>query len=193
MFLCVGLGNPGNEYALHRHNIGFMMLDMARDHFNAPPFKKKYQGQFSEGRIDQYKVGFLKPETFMNKSGVSVAEAARFYKIPTSHIIVFHDELDLAAGKVKVKIGGGNAGHNGLRSMDQHLPDNNYIRIRVGIGHPGHRDRVTGHVLGNYSKDEQKWLPELISIGIKELPLILQGDHELYMTRVAASMQSYLS
>ncbi len=148
MQVWVGLGNPGPQYALHRHNVGFMVLDTIAEVHNFGPEQKKFQGWLREGRIGGTKVLLLKPATFMNESGRAVGEALRFYKLGTEALTVFHDELDLAPFKVKVKQGGGTAGHNGLRSIDQHLGAE-FRRIRLGIGHPGHKDRVTGHVLGN--------------------------------------------
>ncbi|TAD83849.1 MAG: aminoacyl-tRNA hydrolase, partial [Sphingomonadales bacterium] len=154
MHIWVGLGNPGPRYALHRHNVGFMALDVIADMHRFGPVQTKFQGWVQEGRIGTEKVLLLKPATFMNESGRAVGEALRFYKLGTEALTVFHDELDLAPFKVKVKQGGGHAGHNGLRSIDQHLGAE-FRRIRLGIGHPGHKDRVTGHVLGNFAKDEQ--------------------------------------
>jgi len=161
MQLWVGLGNPGGQYALHRHNVGFMAVDtIAEVHGFSPP-QKKFQGWLQEGRIGPEKILLLKPATFMNESGRAVGEALRFYKLTPADLTVFHDELDLAPMKVKVRTGGGLAGHNGLRSIDQHLgPD--FRRVRIGIGHPGHKDRVTGHVLGNYAKSEMDALADML-------------------------------
>lgn len=189
MWLIVGLGNPGKDYEHHRHNIGFMAADeIMREYSFAAP-KKKFQGEFSEGTIAGEKVAVLKPMTYMNESGRSVGEAARFYKIPTSHIIVLHDELDLLPGKMRVKIGGGAAGHNGLRSMDAHLDNANYMRLRLGIGHPGHKDRVHGYVLGNFAKADQDWLPLLLRAVAKELPWLLRKDEAAFMSKVALAIQ----
>ncbi|MBL8639679.1 MAG: aminoacyl-tRNA hydrolase [Alphaproteobacteria bacterium] len=163
MKLIVGLGNPGAEYALNRHNIGFMAVDVIMDHFNFPAFKAKFKGLMSEKSVNSEKIILFKPQTYMNESGRAVAEIAQFYKIPLADITVIHDELDIPAGQIKTKIGGGAAGHNGLKSIDAWLGDQNYHRIRLGIGHPGHRDRVTGHVLGNFSKEDQEWLPDLLA------------------------------
>ena len=161
MRLFVGLGNPGPAYARNRHNIGYMAVDrIAQDHHFAP-FRAKFQGRVSEGMLGSEKVILLKPETFMNRSGQSVAEAAKFYRIPPDRITVFHDELDLAPGKVRLKTGGGHAGHNGLRSIHAHLGDS-YGRVRLGIGHPGDKDRVAGYVLSDFAKAEQDWLDNLL-------------------------------
>lgn len=161
MLLLVGLGNPGNKYSNNRHNIGFMAVDEIghRHNFSAP--KAKFQGILSEGRLGQEKALILKPQTYMNLSGQSVGEAARFYKIPPENIFVFHDELDIPAAKIKFKTGGGHAGHNGLRSLDQHL-GKNYHRIRMGIGHPGAKEQVNGHVLGDFAKADQNWLQDIL-------------------------------
>ncbi len=161
MLLLVGLGNPGAKYENNRHNIGFMAVDeiIHRHNFSGP--KSKFHGLLYEGQLAGEKALVLKPATYMNQSGQSVSQAASFYKIPTENIFVFYDELDLPAGKIKFKTGGGNAGHNGLRSLDQFI-DKNYHRVRLGIGHPGDKSRVTGHVLGDFSKPDQTWLSPLI-------------------------------
>lgn len=184
MQLWVGLGNPGAQYALHRHNVGFMVIDtLAEVHgFGAP--QKKFQGWLLEGRIDGTKVLMLKPATYMNESGRSVGEALRFYKLGVEALTVFHDELDLAPFKVKVKQGGGTAGHNGLRSIDQHLgPD--FRRVRIGIGHPGHKDRVTGHVLGNYAKSEMDPLADMLGAIAAEAGHLAKDAPERFMSDVA--------
>lgn len=147
MWLLAGLGNPGPDYESTRHNIGFDALDTIAEHYTLPDWRAQFHGLAAKGTIAGESVLLLKPQTYMNRSGISLAEAARFYKIPPEQTAVFHDELDLAPGKVKAKLGGGHAGHNGLRSIDAHF-GNNTIRIRIGIGHPGHRDQVTGWVLG---------------------------------------------
>ncbi|MEO0692784.1 MAG: aminoacyl-tRNA hydrolase [Pseudomonadota bacterium] len=161
MRLFVGLGNPGAKYAQNRHNVGFMALDqMAGDH-GFGPWRAKFQGQMAEGRLGPKKVVLLKPETFMNLSGQSVGEAMRFFKLTPADITVFHDEIDLAPGKLRVKAGGGHAGHNGLRSLHAHIgPD--YQRIRIGVGHPGHKDAVPGYVLRDFAKADQGWLDDLL-------------------------------
>ncbi|WP_432636369.1 aminoacyl-tRNA hydrolase, partial [Albidovulum sp.] len=161
MRLFVGLGNPGQKYAGNRHNIGFMALDrIAQDH-GFPPFRAKFQGVLSEGRLGSERVALLKPQTFMNLSGQSVGEAMRFFKIEPAEITVFHDELDLAPGKCRVKTAGGHAGHNGLRSIHAHIGEG-YQRVRLGIGHPGHKDRVAPYVLSDFAKADGDWLDDLL-------------------------------
>ena len=162
MYLFVGLGNPGSEYTRHRHNIGFMAMDEIADAHGFSNWKEKSKGLISEGRLGTTKIILLKPQTYMNKSGESIQPLAAFYKIPPENIIVFHDELDLGAGVIKVKKGGGSAGHNGLKSTTERLGTPDYIRVRMGIGHPGSKSRVNGHVLGNFNNDEQIWLEPLL-------------------------------
>lgn len=161
MKLFVGLGNPGAKYAQNRHNIGFMALDRIADDHNFAPWRAKFQGQLTEGRLGREKVLLLKPETFMNLSGQSVGEAMRFYKLDSTDVIVFHDELDLAPAKVRLKSGGGHAGHNGLRSIHQHITPH-YDRVRLGVGHPGHKDRVAGYVLSDFAKADENWLDDVL-------------------------------
>lgn len=158
MFLFVGLGNPGAEYARHRHNIGFMAMDQIADDYGFSTWKEKSKGLVAEGKIGTHKVILLKPQTYMNLSGESVQPLSAFYKIPPEDIFVFHDELDLAPAQIKFKTGGGSAGHNGLKSMTQRLGTENYNRVRMGIGHPGSKPRVHGYVLGNFTDEEQDWL-----------------------------------
>jgi PTH1 family peptidyl-tRNA hydrolase len=184
MQLWVGLGNPGAEYALHRHNVGFMAVDTIADLHSFEGWKKQFQGWTAMGRIGTQRILLLKPATFMNESGRSVGEALRFYKLEIDALTVFHDELDLAPFKVKVKTGGGTAGHNGLRSIDAHLgPD--FRRVRIGIGHPGHKDRVTGHVLGNYAKAEMDDLAGLLGAIAAEAPALAAGDDTRFMNDIA--------
>jgi PTH1 family peptidyl-tRNA hydrolase len=190
MWVLVGLGNPGKEYQDNRHNIGFMVMDDIARTYNLPAFRSKFEGELTEGRIGDEKVVLVKPMTFMNLSGECVQKVARFYKVTPNRIIAFHDELDLAAGKMRVKKGGGAAGHNGLKSMDQHLNSQDYWRVRMGIGHPGDKERVTGHVLGNFSSAEQKWLPDWVAACSKHVPLLMAGKNEDYMTKVAADFPS---
>jgi len=188
MQIWVGLGNPGPQYALHRHNVGFMALDVIADMHGFSPIQKKFTGWVQEGRIGSEKVLLLKPATFMNESGRSVGEAMRFYKLTLDALTVFHDELDLAPFKVKVKRGGGTAGHNGLRSIDRHLgPD--FRRVRIGIGHPGHKDRVTGHVLGNYAKAEQDDLATMLGAMGSEAHWLAEGEDARFMSDVALRQQ----
>ncbi|MEM8691634.1 MAG: aminoacyl-tRNA hydrolase [Pseudomonadota bacterium] len=184
MKLIVGLGNPGAKYAGHRHNIGFMALDqIARDH-NFPAWKSKHRGSVSEGRFGSDRIVLLKPETFMNKSGDSVGAALRFYKIEPEDIIVFHDEIDLAPGKVRFKMGGGHAGHNGLRSIHANIgPD--YRRVRLGVGHPGHKDRVPGFVLHDFAKSDQDWLDDVLRGCGDGAPYLAAGDSGRFLNAVA--------
>lgn len=184
MRLFVGLGNPGQKYAGNRHNIGFMAVDrIAADHGFAP-WRGKFQGAVSEGRLGGERVVLLKPETFMNLSGQSVGEAMRFYKLDPADVIVFHDELDLAPGKCRVKSGGGHAGHNGLRSVHQHIGEA-YQRVRLGIGHPGHKDRVAPYVLTDFAKADQDWLDDLLR-GISDgAAALAAGDAARFANYVA--------
>ncbi|MEM1079891.1 MAG: aminoacyl-tRNA hydrolase [Pseudomonadota bacterium] len=184
MKLFVGLGNPSAKYSGNRHNIGFMALDqIAADHSFAP-WRSKFQGQLSEGKFGSTKVVLLKPETFMNRSGQSVGEAMRFFKLDTGDVTVFHDELDLAPGKCRVKTGGGHAGHNGLRSIHSHIGAD-YQRVRLGIGHPGHKDRVSGYVLSDFAKAEAEWLDDLLR-GIGDgAPELAAGDAGKFMNAVS--------
>ena len=184
MKLFVGLGNPGSEYAGHRHNIGFMALDrIAADH-DFSPWKRGHHGLVSEGRLGMEKVILLKPETFMNKSGQAVHSAVSFHKLPLADVVVFHDELDLSPGKLRYKMGGGHAGHNGLRSIHEHLGDA-YARVRLGIGHPGHKDAVAAYVLHDFAKADRDWLDPLlhgISEGVVDLA---RGEESKFMNAVA--------
>ena len=161
MKLIVGLGNPGAKYARNRHNIGFMALDMIASDHGFGPWKQKFQGLVTEGRFGSDRAVLLKPETFMNNSGQSVAAAMKFHKIDAEDVVVFHDELDLAPGKIRFKMSGGHAGHNGLRSIHAHIGAD-YGRIRMGVGHPGHKDRVAGFVLSDFAKAEQDWLDDVL-------------------------------
>ena len=184
MRLFVGLGNPGDKYAGNRHNIGFMALDRIAEDHGFTPWRSKFQGEVSEGKFGSDKVILLKPMTFMNKSGQSVGEAMRFYKLDSTDITVLHDELDLAPGKCRVKAGGGHAGHNGLRSIHQHIGPH-YDRVRLGIGHPGHKDAVAGYVLRDFAKADQEWLDDLmrgISDGAEHLA---RDDGGKFMNAVA--------
>jgi len=186
MKLFVGLGNPGEKYSRNRHNIGFMVVDsLANSGFS--PWKPKFQGRVAEGRIGAEKVVLLKPETFMNLSGQSVGEAMRYYKLSPSDITVFHDELDLAPGKIKLKTGGGHAGHNGLRSLHQHIgPD--YSRLRIGIGHPGHKDKVARYVLHDFAKSDADWIDNLLRGIEKGLPHLAAGNGPKFLNAVALSL-----
>jgi PTH1 family peptidyl-tRNA hydrolase len=178
ILILVGLGNPGAKYARHRHNVGFMAVDAIADAHGFAPPRSKFQAELREGFLDgpggKRKAITLKPQTYMNVSGQSVGEAMRFFKADTSDVIVFHDELDLAAGKVKAKTGGGTAGHNGIESVAEHLgPD--FRRVRIGIGHPG-KERVTGHVLGDFAKADQEWLEPLLKAMAAAAPALAESD-----------------
>jgi peptidyl-tRNA hydrolase, PTH1 family len=184
MKLFVGLGNPGAKYAGNRHNIGFMALDRIASDHGFGPWQVKFKGLISEGRLGTEKVLLLKPQTFMNLSGESVQAAMAFYKIAIGDITVFHDELDLAPGKCRVKTGGGHAGHNGLRSIHAHLGEA-YHRVRLGIGHPGHKDAVAAYVLNDFAKVEQDWLDDLLR-GISEgASFLAAGDGGRFQNAVA--------
>lgn len=188
MQLWVGLGNPGAQYALQRHNVGFMAVDAIAELHGFDPWRKQFRGWTSEGRIDGQKILLLKPATFMNESGRSVGEAMRFFKLDVGDVTVFHDELDLAPFKVKVKTGGGTAGHNGLRSTEAHI-GNPFRRVRIGIGHPGHKERVTGHVLGNYAKAEMDRLADMLGAIAAEAGWLAKGDDARFMNEVALRLR----
>ncbi|MXO73837.1 aminoacyl-tRNA hydrolase [Altererythrobacter aerius] len=188
MQIWAGLGNPGPQYAMHRHNVGFMALDVIADMHGFGPVQKKFSGWVQEGRIGNARVLLLKPATYMNESGRSIAEALRFYKLDAEALTVFHDELDLAPFKVKVRVGGGLAGHNGLRSIDKHMTQlggAEFRRVRIGIGHPGHKDRVTGHVLGNYAKAEMDDLTDMLAAIGAEASWLAAGDDPRFMSEIA--------
>lgn len=189
MWLFVGLGNPGAEYAGHRHNIGFMAVDEIARVYGFSAFRSKFQGEVSEGRIAGENVLLLKPQTFMNESGQSVGKAAKFYKIPPERIVVFHDELDLKPGEVRVKTGGGNAGHNGLKSIQAHLGTPDFVRVRLGIGHPGDKGRVSGYVLSDFTKAEREsWLTQIIPALADHANLIVSEGAEAYGRHVSESV-----
>jgi len=184
MKLIIGLGNPGAKYARNRHNIGFMALDqIAADH-GFTGWKSRFQGQISEGRLGSERVSLLKPMTFMNLSGQAVGEAMRYLKLTPADVIVFHDELDLAPGKLRLKQGGGHAGHNGLRSIHQHIGPE-YARVRLGIGHPGHKDAVAGYVLHDFPKADDDWLDDLMRGVSDGAPFLAQGDGARFQNAVA--------
>ena len=186
MLLLVGLGNPGEKYRNHRHNVGFMAIDAIADAARFGPPRKKFQSELREGEIAGEKAIALKPLTYMNDSGQSVGAAMRFYKIEPTDVVVFHDELDLVAGKIKVKQGGGNAGHNGLRSIDEHI-GNDFRRVRIGIGHPGDKTRVTGHVLGDFAKSDRDWLDPLLAALAGSAKHLLESDAR-FATAVAQTL-----
>ena len=182
MWLFVGLGNPGNKYIKNRHNVGFMAMDAVANNYPAfSPYRSKFQGQTSEGRLGNKKVVLLKPETYMNESGQSVGKCAQFYKIPPEHIIVFHDELDIPASDVRVKKGGGNAGHNGLKSIQAHLGTPDFWRVRIGIGRPQHKAAdISNYVLDDFSKAEQEWLVPLMSYMGDKSDVIISDTPKVY-------------
>ncbi len=184
MKLFVGLGNPGAQYARHRHNVGFVALDRIAAAHNLGPWRKRFQGETAEGTIGGERVVLLKPTTYMNDSGRSVGEAARFLKIPVEDIYVFHDEIDLAPAKLKVKAGGGNAGHNGLRSITAHM-GNEYNRVRIGVGHPGAKDAVAHYVLRDFAKVEYAWLDPLLDAMADAAPFLAKGDGARFLSQVA--------
>lgn len=188
MKLIVGLGNPGAKYAGNRHNIGFMAVDRIAADNDFPQWKARFQGSATEGRLGDMRVMLLKPGTFMNLSGQSVGEAMRYLKIAPEDVIVLHDELDLAPGKCRVKQGGGHAGHNGLRSIHQHIGES-YGRVRLGIGHPGHKDRVAPYVLSDFAKADQDWLDDLLR-GISDgARWLASGDGGRFQNAVAARVR----
>ncbi|MDN2566649.1 aminoacyl-tRNA hydrolase [Aquibium sp. A9E412] len=184
MLLIAGLGNPGQQYAGHRHNVGFMAADAIARRHSFSPWTKKFGALVAEGRLAGEKVLLVKPQTYMNRSGQSVGEAMRFYKLTPADLVVLYDELDLAPGKVRVKTGGGAGGHNGIRSIDQHC-GRDYRRVRIGIGHPGHKDKVTGHVLGDFAKADQTWLEPLLDALADHADLLVKGDEPGFMNRIS--------
>lgn len=186
--LIAGLGNPGPQYAMNRHNAGFMVVDQLYDHYKFGPWKSKFDGLLSEGILGGRRVILLKPQTFMNCSGDSIGPTVRFFKLPLKALVVIHDDIDLAAGKLKVKTGGGDAGQNGLRSITQTLgPD--YRRVRVGVGHPGKKSLVTAHVLQNFSKDDIGWLQPLLAAMVEAAPLLAKDDDVGFMSKVALQLK----
>lgn len=189
MQIWAGLGNPGANYALHRHNVGFMAVDAIAATHGFSPWTKKHKGLIAEGRIGDSRILLLKPQTFMNDSGASVRAAMDFHKVDAAAITALYDELDLAPMKVKVRVGGGAAGHNGIRSMISHIgPD--FRRVRIGIGHPGHKDRVTGYVLGNYAKAEMDPLSDLLGAVAGNASWLAAGDDVRFMNDVAMDLTS---
>jgi PTH1 family peptidyl-tRNA hydrolase len=187
--LWVGLGNPGERHARQRHNIGFMAADrIARAH-GFPAWRARFRGLAAESTLGPERILLLKPQTYMNESGRAVAEAARFLKIALHEVVVFHDELDLALAKVRVKLGGGTAGHNGLRSIDACLGTRDFKRVRLGIGHPGHKERVLGHVLGDFAKAEHDTLDTFLDAVTDAAPHLAAGDDSAFMNRVAVLTQ----
>ena len=189
MLLWVGLGNPEPGMARQRHNIGFMAVDQIARRHGFTPWRQRFKGWVAEGSIAGRKVMALKPATYMNASGESVQAAASFFKLVPADITAFHDELDLIPGKVRIKRGGGAAGHNGLRSMDRQLGTPDYWRVRLGIGHPGHKDHVTGHVLGDFAKVDQGWLTALLDAVADDATLLVGGKPEEFMSRIALATE----
>ncbi|WP_421357716.1 aminoacyl-tRNA hydrolase [Agrobacterium rosae] len=187
MIIIAGLGNPGTQYANNRHNIGFMAVDALQRLPSFSPWSKKFKAEISEGEISGEKVLLMKPLTFMNLSGESVGEAMRFYKVKTSDIIAIHDELDLVAGRARIKIGGGHGGHNGLKSIDAHC-GKDYRRLRLGIGHPGDKDRVNGHVLGDFAKSDKVWLEPLIDAIADNASMLVKGEDSQLMNKLALAV-----
>lgn len=193
MLLLVGLGNPGQKYSANRHNVGFMAVDEIHRRYNFPSYRQKFNAELAEGFIDlpgggRTKVALMKPLTFMNNSGQAVGEAARFYKIDPEAVICLHDEMDLPGGKIRAKKGGGHGGHNGLRSIDKHL-GKDYWRIRIGIDHPGDKNRVHGWVLSDFSKTEKQWLEPLIDDIAYEAGYLAQGRFDQFMNQIAMRSQ----
>ena len=186
MNLLVGLGNPGSVYSENRHNLGFMVVDEIHRRYDFTPYRLKFDGELSEGKIGGGKVLLLKPTTFMNESGKSVGAAARFYKITPDKLVVLHDEIDLAPGKVRVKIGGGMAGHNGLKSIARHYSQE-FWRVRIGIGHPGEKDRVTGHVLRDFLPTDRNWVSKIIDVIADAIPLLILGRDTEFMAKVGVA------
>jgi PTH1 family peptidyl-tRNA hydrolase len=190
MQIWVGLGNPGAQYAMQRHNVGFMVADIIAEVHGFGPWQKKFRSLISEGRLGRHRILLLKPQTFMNDSGDAVQQALRFYKLDLGKLTVFHDELDLSPFKVRVRVGGGLAGHNGLRSIDASLGPE-FRRVRIGIGHPGpgRKDLVTPHVLGNYAKSEMEPLSDLLAAIAAEAEWLAEGDDARFMSEVALRIQ----
>lgn len=191
MLLLAGLGNPGAKYANNRHNVGFMAVDAIARRHSFSPWSRKFQAEIAEGRLGGEKVLLLKPQTFMNLSGQAVGEALRFYKLDPSAVTVLYDEIDLAPGKIRVKIGGGAGGHNGIRSIDQHIGQN-YRRVRIGVGHPGAKEMVHGHVLGDFSKADREWLDVLLDSIASAADLLAKGDDNRFMNRVTVTLRERL-
>lgn len=187
MLLIAGLGNPGSQYASNRHNIGFMAADEIHRRHNFSPWTKKFQALIADGVIDGEKTILIKPQTFMNLSGQSVGEAMRFYKLPLNDLVVIYDELDLPSGKVRVKTGGGSGGHNGIKSIDTHV-GKDYRRVRIGIDHPGVKDLVTQHVLGNFSKADTEWLEPLLDAIAVNAGFLAKKDDTGFMNRVSLAL-----
>ena len=189
MLLFVGLGNPGARYAGNRHNIGFMAVDAIARRYAMAAWRRRFQGMTTEGAIGAVRVLLLKPETYMNESGRAVTEAANFYKVPPRDIVVFHDEIELPPPKVRVKLGGGIAGHNGLRSISAHI-GNDYKRVRIGVGHPGVKDLVYAYVLGDFAKTERPWVEALCETIADNAELLARGQDSTFQNKVHLAMDA---
>src|ERR1700681_2099534 len=189
MLLLVGLGNPGSRYAGNRHNIGFMVVDAISKRHGIGPWRRRFQGVAAEGSLGGTRALLLLPGTYMNDSGRAVAEAAHFYKLGLAEIAVFHDEIDLAPGKVRVKTGGGTAGHNGLRSISAHV-GNDYRRVRIGVGHPGAKELVHGYVLNDFAKSERDWVEALCGVIADNAGLLAKGEDASFQNKVHLAMQA---
>lgn len=184
MIIIAGLGNPGSSYAGNRHNIGFMAVDAIASRHRFSPWSKKFKGEIAEGTLSGEKVLLIKPQTYMNLSGEAVGEAMRFYKLAPADLIAIYDELDLAPGKARLKTGGGHGGHNGIKSLDAHC-GRDYRRLRLGIGHPGHKDRVNGHVLGDFAKADRDWLDPMLSALADHAEMLVRGEDSQFLNKLA--------
>lgn len=189
MRLLVGLGNPGSGYSNNRHNLGFVTVDALVDQHSLGKWRSKFQGLVTEGQIGGHKVTIFKPMTFMNESGRALSEAVNFYKLDLDDVFVFFDEIELAPGKVRVKKGGGHAGHNGIRSLISHV-GKEFWRVRMGVGHPGNKDRVSGYVLQDFAKADKDWVDAVVDATVRATPLLLDDDHNRFMTDVAQDLSS---
>ncbi len=187
MRLFVGLGNPGSEYRNNRHNIGFMAADEIVNRHSFAPFRSKFQGQICEGTIAKKKIIVLKPSTYMNESGKAIQAVMAFYKLPIDDIIVFHDEMDLAAGKIRMKTGGGHAGHNGIRSIQSYIGAD-FQRVRLGVGHPGNKEQVINHVLKDFSKTDHQWLDIMIKAIGENIDLLIKGEDSSFISKVSSAL-----
>ncbi|WP_455482655.1 aminoacyl-tRNA hydrolase [Bartonella sp. B35(2025)] len=189
MWLIAGLGNPGLHYQNNRHNIGFMAIDAIYKSFSFSPWSKKFQAEISNGFISGEKILLIKPQTFMNLSGQAISKILQFYKLESKNLIVIYDELDLLPGKIRIKTGGGHNGHNGIKSVDAHC-GTGYCRVRLGIGHPGSKELVHQHVLGNFTKSDQEWLLPLLDTIAKNITLLIKGDSNLFMNEISLTMKN---
>ena len=188
MHLLIGLGNPEKKHRYNRHNIGFLIVDKIAQELRFPPFRNRFRGLLSENLVDGSKVRLLKPSTYMNNSGESISQAMRFFKLVPSQICVFYDDLDLSPGKCRIRLGGGTGGHNGLRSIENHIgPD--YWRVRIGIGHPGHKELVLAHVLNDFSEQEKNgWVENMLIAMTEHLDLLIKGDTNSLMSKIASTI-----